>query len=67
MTKLKTYLFYKNKTITAFAKEIKVTRAYLSRIVLGKIFPSRLLAEEIERKTNGEVLALDIMSGKKND
>ncbi len=61
MTTLKKYLFFKEMSITNFAKELKVTRAYMNRIVRGKIKPSRLLAEEIERRTNGEVKAEDLL------
>lgn len=64
MTNLKEYLFFKNISITNFAKEIKITRTYMNNIVLGKIIPSRLLAEEIERKTNGEVSAASILGEK---
>lgn len=61
MSKLKEYLFYKRKTVTDFAKELDVTRSYLNRIVLGKIKPSKLLAKEIERMTNGEVKAEELL------
>lgn len=61
MTPLREYLFYKQKSITDFAKELMVSRAYMNRIVLGKTKPSRLLAKEIERMTNGEVKAEELM------
>lgn len=61
MSKLREYLFYKQKTVTDFAKELMVSRSYMNRIVGGKIKPSRLLAKEIERHTNGEVTAEDLL------
>lgn len=60
MTKLKEYLFYKNITITDFAKLAGMSRAYMSKITLGLERPSKLLAREIERLTNGEVKAEDM-------
>lgn len=63
MSKLKEYLFYKQKSITDFAKELLVSRSYMNRIVLGKSKPSRLLAKEIEHVTNGEVTMKDLMEG----
>jgi len=66
MTKLKEYLFYKRISITSFAQEVGVNRGYMNLVVLGKCTPSRLLAEEIERKTNGEVKAIDLLE-KKNE
>ncbi len=55
MTKLKEYLFFKNISVTSFAKELRISRTYLSNITTGRSIPSRLLSEEIERRTNGEV------------
>ena len=64
MTKLKIYLFYKNISVAAFARELRMSRTYLNRIVAGKIIPSRRLAEDIERKTNGEVKLMDMLGEK---
>lgn len=63
MSKLREYLFYKQKSVTDFAKELLVSRSYMNKIVLGKIYPSRLLAKEIERATNGEVKVEDLLKG----
>ena len=63
MSKLKEYLFYKQKSVTDFAKEMMVSRSYMNKIVLGKTNPSRLLAKEIERATNGQVTAEDLLKG----
>lgn len=67
MTHLKKYLFFNQKSITDFAKELMVSRSYMNKVVLGKTKPSRLLAKEIERATNGEVKAEELMKGEKND
>lgn len=61
MKKLKEYLFYKEKSITDFAKELMISRSYMNKIVLGQKKPSRLLAKEIERATNGEVTAEELL------
>ena len=63
MNKLKVYLFYKNMSITAFAKLIGVSRNYIGQICLGKMTPAKFLAKEIERATNGEVKAEDLLKG----
>jgi DNA-binding XRE family transcriptional regulator len=64
MNPLKEYLFYKRMTITDFAKMIGVSRHHISQITLNKYHPSKLLAEEIERKTEGEVKSEDLLKGK---
>lgn len=63
MTKLKEYLFYKQKSVTDFAQEVTVSRSHMNKIVLGKIKPSRFLAKEIERATDGEVKAEELLKG----
>lgn len=61
ITPLKKYLFFKEKTISKFANELNMNRGYINKIVLGLTKPSRLLAEEIERRTAGEVKAIDML------
>lgn len=61
MTSLKEYLFYKGISITDFAKEVGASRNYISQISLGKLKPSKFLAKEIERLTNGEVTAEELL------
>lgn len=60
MTKLREYLFYKNISITSFSEIVGITRTYMNSIVLGRHIPSRILAREISRATNGEVSVEDI-------
>ncbi len=61
MTSLKEYLFYKQISITDFAKNIGASRNYISQITLGKAKPSKFLAKEIERMTDGEVKAEELL------
>lgn len=61
MSKLREYLFFKQKSITDFAKELNISRSYLNKIVLGQTYPSRLLAKEIERMTGGEVKIQELL------
>lgn len=57
---LREYLFRKQISITEFSNQLECSRGYLSTIVHGKK-PSRLLAKEIERITNGEVTVEELM------
>lgn len=52
---LREYLFYNKKTVTNMAKEIDITRSYLSKIIHGRIAISKKIAKSIERATNGNV------------
>jgi DNA-binding transcriptional regulator YdaS (Cro superfamily) len=63
MTTLREYMFYNDMTVTAFAKLVGVTRNYISQISRGHMKPSRLLAKEIERITEGKVKAEDLLKG----
>ncbi len=64
MNPLKEYLFYNHLTVTKFAKTVGISRNYISQITLDKMKPSRLLANEIERLTEGQVKAEDLLKGK---
>ena len=64
MNKLREYLFYQEISITEFAKTIGASRSYISQISMGKIKPSKFLARDIERFTNGKVKAEDLLKGK---
>ncbi len=55
--KLRDYLHEREISITDFAKSIGASRDYISRISLGKLKPSKWLAKEIERETQGKVTA----------
>lgn len=61
MTTLKEYLFYKEISITNFAKQIGACRHYVNQIVLGRKRPSKFLAKVIEDETHGEVKAEDLL------
>jgi len=61
MTTLKEYLFYKEISITDFAKKLGASRNYISQISLGKAKPSKFLAKAIEIETNGEVTEAELL------
>lgn len=52
---LREYLFRKRMTITAFSKQVNVTRRYLTEIVNGRSKPGPRLAKDITLATQGEV------------
>lgn len=58
---LKYYLFNENKSVVDFAKEIGISRNYLSRIANQYTRPSKILAQVIEMKTNGKVTERELM------
>jgi DNA-binding transcriptional regulator YdaS (Cro superfamily) len=60
---LSEYLFKNRKTtnIQKLADQLKYSRTHLSQIVNGHSKPSRRLAEAIEKATNGEVKAEDLL------
>lgn len=61
---LKKYLFLKRINITEFSEKIEISRSYLSAIANGKLIPSRKIARQIERATEGEVTAKEILGEK---
>lgn len=61
---LREHLFYARKSITAFAKELGVSRAYLSKIANNGYIPSRMMAQYIELMTGGEVKAKELLGDK---
>jgi transcriptional regulator with XRE-family HTH domain len=64
ITKLAEYLFYKGQSITDFAKEAKLARSYMQRIVSGDAYPSLKIREHIEKITGGKVAAEDFQEKK---
>jgi len=58
---IREYLFYNKLSVREFSKKVDCSRTYLSQIVHGKIKPGRKLARDIERATNGEVKAADML------
>lgn len=66
MVTLREFLFYEEKTITKFAKELEISRNYLSQIAMGHQKPSKRLAKDIERITEGKVTAEELLKEKEN-
>lgn len=58
---LKSYLCEKGITQRAFSLKIGITQTYLSRIVLKRVIPAINLAKKIEKETDGEVTAIEIL------
>lgn len=67
MTKLKEYLFRKEKKMTVFARELEMSSGYLTQIVKGNIIPSKRLAREISQATGGEVTVEDLLKKEKDN
>lgn len=63
---LREFLFYERKSITDFARELRVSREYMNGIVSGRVKPSFRLAEDIELATNGKVKASSLLKKKKS-
>lgn len=59
---LREYLFRKKIGIQQFADELEYSRTHLSLIVHGKSKPSVRLAKAIEKATNGEVKAEELLN-----
>ncbi len=56
----------KKFTVDAFSKKIKCTRNHLSELAHGRRKCGTHLAMVIERETNGEVTAKELLEGKGN-
>lgn len=54
---LREYLFRNRLTVTHLSRLLECTRTHLSEIIHGRRKPSRRLAKDIEKITNGEVKA----------
>lgn len=63
---LREYIFYHKKTVTEMAKEIDITRSYLSRLLGGNKAISKKVARNIEKATNGLVTAETINAESKH-
>lgn len=61
---LREYLFRNRLSITDFAKKINYDRNYISKIMHSVRSPGQKLAKEIEKATNGEVKANDLIKEK---
>ncbi len=58
---LREYLFRNRISIKALADQLEYSRTHLSLIVNKKAHPSARLARDIERATNGEVTAKELL------
>jgi transcriptional regulator with XRE-family HTH domain len=56
MKKMRHYLIDKDLTVKDFSEILDITPTYLSGIVNGKYLPSRKLARNIAKATNGEIV-----------
>lgn len=61
LMKLREYLKLNNLTISAFADQIEYSRPHLSRVLTGKLKLGKKLARDIEKATNGQVKAHEIV------
>ena len=60
---LRDYLSIHRLSVKEFSQSVDYSRTHLSAIVNGKLKPSPKLARRIEKETNGEVKAQDLMKG----
>lgn len=58
---LREYLFYNRITIKKFSETVECTRTHLSEIIHGRRSASRRLAKDIEKATDGQVKAKDLI------
>ncbi len=60
---LRDYLSIHRLSVKEFSHAVDYSRTHLSAIVNGKLKPSPKLARRIEKETNGEVKAEDLLKG----
>jgi DNA-binding transcriptional regulator YdaS (Cro superfamily) len=63
---LKEYLFLKRMSVKEFSEYMGYSRTHISAIINGHLKPSNGLAKAIERVTEGQVKAEELLKGKKN-
>ena len=56
MKKIKYYLLDRDMTLKDFSEILDISPVYLSGIVNGKYKPSKKLARQIAKATNGEII-----------
>ena len=61
---LREYLFLKRMTVKEFSEIVECSRNHISQIINSGTKPSKRLAKDIERATNGEVKAEDLLNPK---
>lgn len=59
---LRDYLHFNRITVTEFAKTVDYSRGHLASIVNGKLKPSKKLARQIEKATNGQVTIEELLN-----
>ena len=64
---LKDYLYLKRMTINEFSEWIGYSRTHISGIINGRLKPTKKLAQYIEKMTEGEVKAGDLMKGESDE
>ena len=64
---LREYLFRKRISILDFSKIVECSRTHLSEMVHGRRIPSKRLARDIEKATNGEVTIEELMKGENHE
>lgn len=62
-TNLKDYLYLKNMSINEFSNFIGYSRNHISGIINGRMKPNKKFAQYIEKMTNGEVKAEELLKG----
>lgn len=60
---LKDYLYLKRMTINDFSELIGYSRNHISGIINKRLKPTKKLAQYIEKMTDGEVKAEDLLKG----
>lgn len=60
--KLRDYLYHNRITITEFAQVLDYSRGHLTSVVNGKLRPSKKLARQIEKNTNGQVTVQELLN-----
>ena len=63
---LREYLFRKKMSATEMSHIIECSRTHISEIVHGRRIPSKRLARDIEKATNGEVTIEELLKGEKS-
>lgn len=63
---LREYLFRNRLTVTELSKKLECHRTYLSEIVNGARKPGKRLAKDIERATDGQVTADELLKEKED-
>ena len=60
-TALETYLYNQRMSVTEFSLLLDYSRTHLSQVIHGRQKPSRKLARAIERTTNGNITAEELL------